>query len=132
MLENFWKLDQTVMKPEEIIEKAKEFYAEDFIENYEFWKVCIKEINDYVIVMLGNVGIDAEHFVPITFDGFCTKIIDDIARVIEKHGNLVTQDTQDILRDLGNGLYHNTLATYEDKRGSISQMRESIKKIVLL
>lgn len=131
MVGDFWQLNQRGMAPEKIKALAKEFYAEDFIENYQVWKECIKEINDYVIVMLGQCNIPDTYYEPITFDEFCSQVISALESLVDEHGNLVDSDIPVLLKGLGNRLFYKNRDIYLAKRDSVESLVAAIKKIVV-
>src|SRR5690348_10335202 len=86
-LEEFWDIDQTLLDKESIKEKCRQYYTEDFINNYDHWKGKLTIMNENIQSGLSGV-IPGDKFTPIGFDHFCKRFLELCDGHIDKNGNI--------------------------------------------
>lgn len=131
MVIDFWNIDQTDLTPEEIFNKIKEEYTQDFIENYKMWKELILGINNEVKNIMIDVDLSTDFFEELTFDDFCNDIFSILKKYIIKNENISQSDIPNIIFDLRSKLYIKNYEIYIKNKNSISSLKKSINKIVI-
>jgi protein-arginine kinase len=128
MIHNFWEIDQSKLSPDQIIKKAKEYFAEDFIENYSMWSEDIKDVNLYVKCTLEDANLPTDKFISLSFDDCCKRIIELITNKINENGEVTTDDIKIISAQLGKELYFQNCLFIENHLFTIKSLKESINK----
>lgn len=131
MVLDFWNIDQTKLTTEEIVEKLTQEYAEDFIENYSMWKENIEGINNEVKNILKGENIPVDNFENMSFDEFCTTIIDLLTFSVYKYKTITQKDITNIIYDLRNVIYIKNYELYLSYNKSVESLKTTINTIVI-
>lgn len=93
----FWSLDQSKYNANKLAEIFEEAYANDFVDNYDFWKKQITELNnDIYNTLILNHQYDSKRWQEITFDWFCQQIINTFKDSIIKNGQITRIDAVEL------------------------------------
>ena len=83
-IQDFWTLDQTTMDKDKIKSKCREYYTEDFINNYAKWRGNVDHMNADIKAGISNI-IPPDKYIDITFDQWCGKILELFDNFIEQN-----------------------------------------------
>lgn len=129
MVQDFWNLDQSSMSVESIISKAKEYYAEDFIECYDKWKATLDEANTEIFSTIQHI-VPKDQYIPMTFDYLCSNVINKIEETIKKNGKFVYDDIMIIINEIYTQIAQDSLNAWDSKKNTLDSLMLSIKKVV--
>jgi len=128
----FWEYKKQYTNKEDLKKFAREFYTEDFIASYSKWKENLKELNTIIVNHLKDVQFDMSFWTELTFDEFCKNINNLIENWIETNGNISPKDIVSITETLIQDYINKIIDDMYDKKYTISNLLESIKKLVIL
>ncbi len=130
MVHDFWALDQTSMSKEDIIDKAKQHYAEDFIDEYSKWKEHLVDTNENIYNAIAHL-MPREQFTGLTFDEFCGGIVSRIEKYVNEKSEFTPYDVKSII----DSIYYDTMTAeitnWNTKKNTLDSLMKSIKKIVI-
>lgn len=129
-IQDFWALDQSLMQKDKIKEKCREYYTEDFINNYSKWKSNVQHINEDVKVGLTGI-VPLDQYIDISFDHFCSRILELLEEHIELKGRIDGSDIMPLCRKLIEEHCNKLIVDWTRKKNSIDAIIQNIKKIVI-
>lgn len=131
MVEDFWQLDQSLMTKENLIKTAKEYYSEDFIEDYDKWKENLKQVNEGAYDAIKHI-VPKDKYIELTFDDLCSNILKKIEDNIIKFGVLSYTDIISITDSIYYDAMEKSVNEWENNKNSLNNLMDSIKKVVAI
>jgi len=131
---DFWNLDQSQYKPEELAELCEQCYSYEFVDNHEYWKEGIKKMNGDILDSLTiNYSFDTKLWQDITFNQFCKDIITAFKKNIIERGQLSRSDVTEISINMCQEWGTKMLQKQQEKllqQSAISILMDNVKTFV--
>lgn len=128
-IDNFWHLDHSIMTKEQLMETAREYYKEDFINNYSKWSNNLKLFNKLIYDHIVQHGFRSDLYEEMSYDWFCKNIIDMICEWIDVNGGIKSPDINIITERLASDYSAIQLKKHNDALFTIESIMASIKKM---
>lgn len=129
---DFWENKQYYKTPEVLKEKAREFYTEEFINNYSKWADNVKTLNETMEKYFIEKHFPMKHWEVMPYDWFCEKMNGLIAEWIDANSNIAVEDVSIILEKLIADYISVIITNYQKHAYSINTLLDSVKNIVML
>lgn len=129
---DFWDNKHLYTDANVLKAKAREFYTEEFINNYSKWSQNLNDLNDMVKNHMASKNFPMNFWSEMTYDWFCTNINDRIAEWITGNGDITIKDLDIIVEKLIADFIAVQLTEYNEKAYTINALMASIKKCVAL
>lgn len=129
---DFWENKQYYKTPEVLKEKAREFYTEEFINNYSKWADNVKTLNETMEKYFIEKHFPMKHWEVMPYDWFCEKMNGLIAEWIDANSNIAVEDVPIILEKLIADYISVIITNYQKHAYSINTLLDSVKNIVML
>jgi hypothetical protein len=129
-IQDFWTLDQTKMDKAKIKQKCREYYTDDFINNYTKWRGNVDHMNSDVKSSISNI-IPIDKYVDITFDQWCGRILELFDNFIELHGKLGPENVTPQCRVLIEEHCTELIKDWSLQQKSVASILESVKKVII-
>lgn len=131
-IKDFWENKNLYKKNGMLLERAKEFYSNEFINEYSKWKENLEGINQIIKDYLFQRNFPQRCWEDMKYDWFAKKVIDLIEEWIKVNEDITPNDiriiTEKLIQDYINIMLHN----YMEHANSINGLMESIKKVVVM
>lgn len=130
-INEFWENKYLYIKQGKLAEKAKEFYTEDFINNYERWKNIVEDYNKDIKDYLLMYSFPSEQIEYMSFDFFCKTVISLIEEFININGDIIKEDLEIVIQKVAEEHISNLLNNYKQKTITLNLLMDSIKKFAI-
>jgi len=129
---DFWDNKHYYKTPELLKEKAREYYTEEFINNYSKWSQNVIELNVAIRTHLQSKNFPMQHYDEMKYDWFCENINKLIQDWITSNNDIMIADVSIIMEKLIADYIAICLAKYTENAYTINTLLDSIKKAVIL
>lgn len=126
-IKEFWEIDQSMLTKDTIQMHIKEYFKDEFVNNYTMWKENINILDEAILVDLSALNINNDVYESMSFDFFCKGVIDSLCEVVEMHGKIVTNDIAIAIHKVGLDYMNIIINKYNKSTNTVSKLLESIK-----
>lgn len=129
---DFWENKQYYNTPELLKEKAREFYTEEFINNYSKWSANLSELNDVIKIHLQSNQFPMHYWEEMSYDYFCENINKLINEWITVNNDILLADIPLITEKLISDYIAICLTKYDENLYTTKSLLDSIKNAVII
>ena len=129
---DFWENKDYYKETNVLLEKARIFYTDDFINNYEKWSANLKDLNNAIRVHLESKHFPMRFWSEMTYDWFCKNINKLIQEWITVNNDIVLQDIPIITEKMIADYIAICIKNAHDNEYTIASLVDSIKRTVVL
>lgn len=129
LIADFWENKDYFIKNNILKQKAREFYTEDFIANYNKWKNNLQDLNNVIKEYLIENEFNMKYWTDITYDEFCKLINDNIEEWITVNNDIEINDLTIITQNLIDVHLDKIIKIMNENKYTLSSLFESIKKV---
>lgn len=129
---DFWDNKHFYKTPELLKEKAREFYTEEFINNYAKWSANVTELNSLIRNHLDSKSFPMQYWEEMKYDWFCENINKLIQEWITVNDDIILADIPIITEKLIADYIAICLTKFTEQQYTIASLIESIKRVVVL
>ena len=91
-IKEFWAIDQNMLNKETIQIHIKEYFKDEFVNNYTKWKKNIIALDSAIIEHLLALNISKDNYESMSFDFFCKGVIDSLCEIVDVRDKIITSD----------------------------------------
>lgn len=129
---DFWENKHYYKTPQLLKEKAREFYTEEFINNYSKWSQNVIGLNEAIRAHLQSKNFPMQHCDEMKYDWFCENMNRLIDEWITANGDILVADISIILEKLIADYIAICLSKYTENAHTISTLIDSIKNAFIV
>lgn len=129
---DFWENKQYYKTPEVLKAKAREFYTEEFINNYSKWADNVKTLNETMEKYFMEKHFPMKHWEVMPYNWFCEKMNALVEEWISANSDILVEDVPIILEKLIADYISVIITNYQKHAYSINTLLDSIKNTVVL
>jgi len=129
---DFWDNKQYYKTPELLKEKAREFYTEEFINNYDKWSANVNELNNAIKSHLIHIQFPMQYWKEMKYDWFCESINKLIQEWITFNNDILLADIPIITEKLIADYIAICVDKYMENKYTINSLLDSIKTPVMI
>jgi len=129
---DFWDNKHYYTTPELLKEKAREFYTEEFIDNYAKWAGNLAELNTDIKTHLESKNFPMAYWEEMKYDWFCENINQLIHEWITINSDIILADIPIITEKLIADYIAICLTKFAEQQYTIGALVESIKRAIVI
>ena len=130
---DFWENKHLYLDDTNLMKsKAREYYTEEFINDYSKWSKNVLELNTIISTHMEEKKFPMKFWKEMSFDWFCKTINNLIEEWIINNKDITLHDVNVIMEKLIADYISIQLTEYEQHANGINELMESIKRVVMI